>query len=126
MLNFTIERETAEEITSISVMPNDKNALVSLNVENVPFSYNSKSIQKKISILEYAKLKDEVQTLSLEKIFHENLGSMFLDGWTLRFAVLSGSTELKIEVQCPEKSDAKPETTKLLDFCEKFFSFSEE
>lgn len=67
MLNFTIERETAEEITSISVMPNDKNALVSLNVENVSFSYNSKSIHKKISILEYAKLKDEVQTLSLEK-----------------------------------------------------------
>ena len=121
MQNFTIEKETAEEIISLSVTKNDKNALVNYNVENVPFSYNSEACQKKISILDYANLEKEVQNLSLEKIFRENLDCVFLDGWTLRFSKRSGSSELKIEVQCPSKSESKPETMKLLDFCEKVF-----
>lgn len=50
----------------------------------MPFSYNSEAWQKKISILDYAKLEKEVQNLSLEKIFQENLDCVFLDGWTLR------------------------------------------
>lgn len=121
MQNFTIEKEKDEEIISLSVTKNDKNALVNYNVENVPFSYNSEAWQKKISILDYAKLEKEVQNLSLEKIFRENLDCVFLDGWTLRFSMRSRSTELKIEVQCPSKSESKPETMKLLDFCKKVF-----
>lgn len=125
MLEFVIEKETGEEIISVSVKPNDKNAIATYNVERILECYNAKYLRKKISILDYKKLCDEIEALSFEKVFAENKGRLFLDGWTLRFAIQSGSTVLKVEVQCPDENAQAPETAKLLTFCKKIFALVE-
>lgn len=124
-MEIEIEKETQEEIFSVSVIPHDKNAIVTYNVENIPLCYNSKSSSAKISILDCKKLYDEAASLSLEKVFSENKGQTFLDGWILRFALKDGMTILKVEVQCPDENKNAPETGKLLALCEKVFALVE-
>ncbi|MCR5620621.1 MAG: hypothetical protein K6G18_02075 [Treponema sp.] len=95
------------------------------NVENIPLCFNSKSSSTKISILDYKKLYDEAASLSLEKVFSENRGQTFLDGWELRFTLKNGMTILKVEVQCPDENKNASETRKLLVLCEKVFALVE-
>lgn len=126
MPDFTIEKETFDKKITISAEDGEKSGRLEYNVENIPLCCNEKTKIKKIAIVEYRELCDEAEKINLLSVYNENFGNGGLDGWTLKFALQSGLTKLQVELWCPDENKEKPETKKLLSFCEKVFELCDD
>lgn len=131
MPEFTIEKMPCYigpfvKTVTISARENDKNGYLEYVEDNDYENDFGKRIIKKIPLNDYKKLCDEAGKINMLAIFNENLDCLGCDGWTLNFSLQSGFTELKVTLWCPEKDDKKPETKKLLLFCEKVFALCDD
>ena len=80
---------------------------------------------KKLSHTDFRPIFDAFNALDFTKVWKESGDLAGFDGWTLECTIYHVSTEISIRLWCPEKDQSKPETTKLLEACEKVFSLFE-
>ena len=80
-----------------------------------------KAETKILSQNEFHPIFDAFNNLDFTKIWKES-GDFGLDGWTLTCTISNGSSKISIQLWCPSESPENPETTKLLEACEKVFN----
>ena len=121
MLTIIIEKQEGWKPREIfKVERGDDSSLVTHEFEDF---YKTKPVKKKIPVAEYQKIAALFEALDFLKIFKE--GNDGLDGWTLQCTLQNGISAASVTIWCPEKDQSKPETTKLLEACEKVFSLFE-
>ena len=77
---------------------------------------------KKLSHADFRPVFDAFNNLDFTKAWKESGDLVGFDGWTLKCQIYHVASEISISLWCPEKHHSKPETTKLLEACEKVFS----
>ncbi len=80
---------------------------------------------KKLSHTDFRPIFDAFNDLDFTKVWKESGDLGGFDGWTLECTIYHVSTEISIRLWCPEKDQSKPETTKLIEVCEKVSSLFE-
>ena len=81
---------------------------------------------KKLSHTEFRPIYDAFDVLDFTNIYKESGDLVGYDGWTLKCTISNIMSEISVKLWCPSESPEKPETTKLLQACEKVFSLFEE
>ena len=81
---------------------------------------------KKLSHTDFSPIYDAFNHLDFTKAWKESGDFAGCDGWTLKCTISNVSSEISVQLWCPEKDHSKPETTKLVEACEKVFSLFEE
>ena len=87
-----------------------------------------KKIKPEVKRFSYADIRqffDLFNNLDFTKAWRESGNLVGFDGWTLKCKIYHAATEISIRLWCPSKDESNPETTKLLDACEKVFSLFE-
>ena len=83
-----------------------------MNLDN-----NPKTID--MPLKEYKTIADTFENIDFKKILEESDVLMGYDGWILKCTISKGITDVSVSLWCPSKDPEKPETTKLLDACNK-------
>ena len=84
-----------------------------------------KTETKKLSHTDFQPIFDAFNNLDFTKAWQESGNLVGFDGWTLKCKIYHVATEISIRLWCPSKDGSIPETTKLLEACEKVFSLFE-
>ena len=122
MLNISIEKQVSwVGRTSISIQTDHKSALMYYHFRPSSEEQNEIKYEKRYSFARYEKIAALFESVDFSKVFNENRHQIGLDGWRINCSISSGFTRNTIDVWCPEKSEEKPETTKLLEACETMF-----
>ena len=103
----------------------DKSIPVVHKVEGF-MSKHKKAEIKKLSHTEFRPIYDAFDVLDFTNIYKESGDLVGYDGWTLKCTISNIMSEISVKLWCPSESPEKPETTKLLQACEKVFSLFEE
>ena len=85
----------------------------------------AKSEIKKLSHTDFRPIFDAFNDLDFTKAWKESGDIVGYDGWTLKCTISNVSSEISVQLWCPAESPENPETTKLLQACEKVFSLFE-
>lgn len=80
---------------------------------------------KKITHTEFRPIFDAFDGLDFTKAWKESGDLVGCDGWTLKCTISNVMSETSVKLWCPSESSDTPETTKILQACEKVFSLFE-
>ena len=84
-----------------------------------------KAETKKLTHTDFRPIFDAFNDLDFTKAWKESGDIVGFDGWTLKCTISNVSTEISVQLWCPSDSPETPETTKILQACEKVFSLFE-
>ena len=84
-----------------------------------------KPVTKNLSHTEFRPIYDAFNALDFTKVYQESGDLVGCDGWTLRCTISNVMSEISVQVWCPSESPEVPETTKLLQTCNKVFDLFE-
>ncbi|MCR5436897.1 MAG: hypothetical protein K6E97_07525 [Treponema sp.] len=84
-----------------------------------------KAETKKLTHTDFRPIFDAFNELDFTKAWKESGDIVGYDGWTLKCTISNVSSETSVKLWCPAESPENPETTKLLQACEKVFSLFE-
>ena len=85
-------------------------------------NYDLPSDIVKISLKEFKSIGDVFENINFDAILKESDVLNGYDGWILECTISNGMTKASVSLWCPEVDPAKPETTKLLQACEKIWA----
>ena len=128
--SITIEKEVSYmgRIDIYTIKYDDKSIPITHKVSG--FMHKKvKPETKKLSHTDFSPIYDAFNHLDFTKAWKESGDFAGCDGWTLKCTIsneVSEISEIAVKLWCPEKDHSKPETTKLLEACEKVFSLFEE
>ena len=80
---------------------------------------------KKLSHIDSRPIFDAFNDLDFTKAWKESGDIVGYDGWTLKCTISNVNSEISIQLWCPSESSENPETTKLIQSCEKVFNLFE-
>ena len=123
MLTITIEKEASYmgRIDIYTIKYEDKSIPITHKVSG--FMHKKvKPETKRLSHTDFSPVYDAFNDLDFTKAWKESGDFVGCDGWTLKCTISNVSSEISVQLWCPEKHQSKPETTKLLEACEKVFS----
>ena len=127
MLTITIKKEVSYmgRIDIYTIKYDDKSIPITHKVSG--FMHKKvKPETKKLSHTDFSPIYDAFNHLDFTKAWKESGDFAGCDGWTLKCTISNVSSEISVQLWCPEKDHSKPETTKLVEACEKVFSLFEE
>ena len=84
-----------------------------------------KAETKKLTHTDFRPIFDAFNELDFTKAWKESGDIVGMDGWTLKCTISNVSSEISVQLWCPSDSPETPETTKILQACEKVFSLFE-
>lgn len=77
---------------------------------------------KKLSHTDFRPIFDTFNDLDFTKAWKESGDLVGCDGWSLKCTIPNVMSEISVKLLCPSESSETPETTKILQACEKVFS----
>ena len=120
MYKITIEKDSsyAGHYDTFTIEPEEKSVSITHATEGfMDKDVDSKTI--KLPLADYCPLVDVFENLDFPKILAESDVLMGYDGWILKCTISNGMTGVSVSLWCPSEDPSKPETTRLLQACEK-------
>ena len=120
MYNITIETAAsyAGKSDTYTIEQGDKSIPVTHEADGF-MNKNVKPETKKLSHTEYRPIADVFENIDFQKVFKESGDLVGYDGWTLKVTLSKVMSGISVSLWCPSEDPSKPETTKLLQACEK-------
>ena len=120
-LDFNIQKAvTWKGIFCYQVSCSESEAVVAYGSNKGFDEENIKWKSKKITISNYQKISDLFAKIDFFNLMQENSGHSGFDGetYTCELGCIHSDSHFKIDIWCPFKNDAFPETTKFLEVFE--------
>ena len=120
MYKITIEKDSsyAEHYDTFTIEQEEKSVSITHAAEGfMDKDVDSKTI--KLPLADYSPIADVFENLDFPKILAESDVLMGYDGWILKCTISNGMTVVSVSLWCPSEDPSKPETTRLLQACEK-------
>ena len=76
----------------------------------------------KLSHTDFRPIFDAFNDFDFTKAWKESGDLVGCDGWSLKCTISNVMSEISVKLWCPSESSETPETTKILQACEKVFS----
>ena len=124
MFSISINIQNYNGDTDVFTLSSEFNEFLILH-EKGNFNETDEVDEKTISKADFDKIAKAFFEINIIEVVNEQPDLMGLDGWILNCSIQNGTAKISARLWCPEKDQSKPETTKLLEACEKIFSFFE-
>ena len=128
MYKITIEKDSSYAGHYDTITIEQEKSSVSIKYAAEGFmdkDVDSKTI--KLPLTEYCPIANVFDNLDFPKILAENDVLVGYYGWILKCTISNGMTKVSVSLWCPSEDPSKPDTTKLLQACDKICAlFGEE
>ena len=124
MFSISINVQNYIRDTEVFTLSSEFNSFLILH-EKGNFKETDEVDKKTISKADFDKIAKAFSEINFTEVFNEQPDLMGLDGWILTCSIQNDTAKISAQIWCPEKDQSKPETTKLLEACEKVFSLFE-
>ena len=123
MYNIKIETAASYVGKSDTYITEQGDKSISITHETKDFMHKKiKPDTKKLSYTEYRPIADAFENIDFQKVFKESGDLVGYDGWTLKVTLSNVMSGISVSLWCPSESPETPETTKLLQACDKVCS----